>query len=122
MKVAATHALSALTREDVPDSVLRAYGLESLKFGENYIIPKPLDRRVLLWVSPAVAQAAMESGVGRKKIDLDEYREQLAFRMGVGEQVRYYIMHRAQNAPVKKRVVFAEGEEPKIIRAAAQNA
>jgi malate dehydrogenase (oxaloacetate-decarboxylating)(NADP+) len=62
----------------------------------------------------------METGVARKQIDLEEYRQQLAFRMGVGEQVRYYILHKAQAAPVKKRLVFAEGEEPKIIRAAAQ--
>jgi malate dehydrogenase (oxaloacetate-decarboxylating)(NADP+) len=120
MKVAATRALAALTREDVPDSVLRAYGLDSLKFGDEYIIPKPLDPRVILWESVAVAKAAMESGVARKHLDLDEYREQLAFRMGVGEQIRYYIMHKAQQAPARKRVVFAEGEEPKIIRAAYQ--
>jgi malate dehydrogenase (oxaloacetate-decarboxylating)(NADP+) len=120
MKVAATRALAALTREDVPDSVLRAYGLESLKFGEDYIIPKPLDPRVLLWESPAVAQAAMETGVARKHLDLDEYREQLAFRMGKGEQVRHFILHKAQSAPQRKRIVFAEGEETKIIRAAAQ--
>lgn len=120
MKIAAARALADLTKEDVPDSVLRAYGLESLKFGEEYIIPKPLDPRVLLWEAPAVAKAAMETGVARKHIDLEEYRQQLAFRMGVGEQVRYYIMHKAQAAPVKKRVVFAEGEETRIIRAAAQ--
>ena len=89
MKIAATQALAALTKEDVPDSVLRAYGVESLKFGPDYIIPKPLDPRVLLWESPAVAQAAMETGVARTQIDLDEYREQLAFRQGMGEQVRY---------------------------------
>ena len=120
MKVAATKALAALTREDVPDSVLNAYGLESRKFGDDYIIPKPLDPRVLHWESPAVAEAAMRTGVARKMIDLDVYREQLTFRMGMGEQVRYYIMHRAKSAPAKKRVVFAEGEENKIIRAAAQ--
>jgi malate dehydrogenase (oxaloacetate-decarboxylating)(NADP+) len=66
MKVAACQALSALTKEDVPDSVLRAYGLEALKFGPDYIIPKPLDPRVLLWESPAVAKAAMETSVARK--------------------------------------------------------
>jgi len=120
MKVAASHALATLTKEDVPDSVLRAYGLDSLKFGEDYIIPKPLDPRVLLWESPAVAKAAMETGVARRTIDLDEYREQLAFRQGMGEQVRYYIMHKAQSCPEKKRIVFGEGEETKIIRAAAQ--
>ncbi len=120
MKVAAVHALAALTKEDVPDSVLRAYGLESLKFGPEYIIPKPLDPRVLLWESPAVAQAAMQSGAARRQIDLDEYREQLAFRQGMGEQVRHYIMNQARSCPTKKRIVFAEGEESKIIRAAAQ--
>ncbi len=117
MKVAATHALAALAKEDVPDSVLRAYGLESLKFGPEYILPKPLDPRVLLWESPAVARAAMETGAARRQIDLDEYREQLAFRQGVGEQVRYYIMNQARSCPTKKRIVFAEGEESKIIRA-----
>ena len=119
MKVAASRALALLTKEDVPDSVLRAYGLESLKFGRDYIIPKPLDPRVLLWESPAVAQAAMETGVARKHLDLEEYREQLAFRLGMGEQVRHYILHKAQSCPTKKRIVFAEGEESKIIRAAA---
>ncbi len=120
MKVAATQALASLTKEDVPDSVLRAYGLESLKFGPDYIIPKPLDPRVMLWESPAVAKAAMESGVARARIDLDEYREQLAFRQGLGEQVRYFIMNKARTASPKKRIAFAEGEEDKVIRASAQ--
>lgn len=86
MKVAASKALSALTKEDVPDSVLQAYGLESLKFGPDYIIPKPLDPRVLLWESPAVARTAMETGVARKPIDLEEYRQQLAYRQGLGSR------------------------------------
>ena len=120
MKVAATFALAGLTKEDVPDSVLRAYGLESLKFGPEYIIPKPLDPRVLLWESPAVARAAMETGVARKQIDLDEYRQQLAFRQGMGQQIRYYFMNKAKSVRPMKRIVFAEGEESKIIRAAAQ--
>lgn len=120
MKVAATMALASLTKEDVPDSVLRAYGLESLKFGPEYIVPKPLDPRVILWESPAVAKAAMQTGVARKQIDLDEYREQLAFRQGMGEQVRYYIMNKARSSAKKKRIIFAEGEETKIIRAAAR--
>ncbi len=120
MKVAASRALAALAKEDVPDSVLRAYGLESLKFGEEYILPKPLDPRVLMWESPAVAQAAMETGVARKHIDIDEYREKLAFRQGVGEQIRYYIINKAKALPAKKRVVLVEGEENKIIRAASQ--
>jgi malate dehydrogenase (oxaloacetate-decarboxylating)(NADP+) len=120
MKVAASRALAMLTKEDVPDSVLRAYGLDSLKFGPEYIVPKPLDPRVILWESPAVAGAAMETGVARKHIDLEEYRQQLAFRQGLGEQVRYYIMSKARTSDPKKRIVFAEGEEAKIIRAAAQ--
>ncbi len=120
MKFAASKALYNLTREDVPDSVLRAYGVDSLRFGPDYIIPKPLDPRVLLWESPAVAQAAMDTGVARKPVDIDEYREQLAFRQGKGARMRYFFTNKAKSAQPKKRVVFAEGEEPKIIRAAAQ--
>ncbi|MFZ5905621.1 MAG: NADP-dependent malic enzyme [Chloroflexota bacterium] len=120
MKFAASKALAALTKEDVPDSVLRAYGLDSLKFGRDYIIPKPLDPRVLLWESPAVAGMAMKTGVARRTIDIDEYREQLAFRQGKGEQVRYFFQNKARASGGTKRVVFAEGEEPKVIRAAYQ--
>jgi len=99
---------------------LRAYGKESLKFGPEYIIPTPLDPRVLLWEAPAVAKMAMETGAARKQIDIDEYREQLAYRQGKGEQVRYFFQNQARMSGGKKRVVFAEGEEPKVIRAAAQ--
>jgi len=120
MKFAASQSLYKLTKEDVPDSVLRAYGVESMKFGVDYIIPKPLDPRVLLWEAPAVAQAAMETGAARKKIDIDEYREQLAFRQGQGQRVRYFIMNKARASKATKRLVFGEGEETKIIRAAAQ--
>ena len=120
MKLAASKALAALAKEDVPDSVLRAYGLENLKFGRDYIIPKPFDPRVLLWEAPAVAEAAMKTGVARKIIDLDEYREQLAFRLGKGEQVRHFIMDKARASTGVKRIAFAEGEEPKVIRAAYQ--
>jgi len=95
MKMAAAHALADLTKEDVPDSVLRAYGVNSLKLGTEYIIPKPLDPRVMLWVSPAVAKAAMETGVARKQIDIDEYREQLAFRQGQGQQEELKIIRAA---------------------------
>jgi malate dehydrogenase (oxaloacetate-decarboxylating)(NADP+) len=120
MKFAASQALCRLTKEDVPDSVLRAYGVESMKFGVDYIIPKPLDPRVLTWESPAVAQAAMDTGVARKKIDIDEYREKLSYRLGRGEQVRHFIMNKAKASKGVKRVVFGEGEETKIIRAAFQ--
>lgn len=120
MKVAAAHALADLTKEDVPDSVLRAYGIESLKFGRDYIIPKPFDPRVLLWEAPAVAQAAMRTGVARVKVDIEEYRQSLALRQGKGQQVRQYFMNKAKLLPKKMRVVFPEGEETKVIRAALQ--
>src|SRR5512134_2801436 len=120
MKFAASKALAALAKEDVPDSVIRAYGVESIKFGREYIIPKPLDPRVLLWEAPAVAQGAMTTGVARKTIDIDEYREQLAYRQGKGEQVRYFFQNKARSSGGTKRVAFAEGEESKIIRAAYQ--
>ena len=120
MKFAASQALAALAKEDVPDSVIRAYGGEPIKFGREYIIPKPLDPRVLLWEAPAVAEMAMQTEVARKSIDIDEYREQLAYRQGRGEQVRYFFQNKARTSGGKKRVVFAEGEEQKIIRAAFQ--
>ena len=84
MKFAASQALAALAKEDVPDSVIRAYGGESIKFGREYIIPKPLDPRVLLWEAPAVAGMAMKTGVARKTIDINEYREQLGVPSGQG--------------------------------------
>jgi malate dehydrogenase (oxaloacetate-decarboxylating)(NADP+) len=120
MKFAASQALAALAKEDVPDSVIRAYGGESIKFGREYIIPKPLDPRVLLWEAPAVAETAMKTGVSRKPIDIDDYREQLAYRQGKGEQVRYFFQNKARSSGGSKRVAFAEGEEQKIIRAAYQ--
>jgi malate dehydrogenase (oxaloacetate-decarboxylating)(NADP+) len=118
MKIAAARALAALTKEDVPDSVLKAYGLESLCFGPDYIVPKPIDPRVLLWEAPAVAQAAMESGVARKTLDLAKYREQLEARLGRGRELMRAIITKAKTNP--KRIVFGEGEEPKVIRAAMQ--
>ncbi len=120
MKFAASKALAALTKEDVPDSVLRAYGVESIKFGREYIIPKPLDPRVLLWEAPAVAEAAIQTGVARKTLDMDEYRRQLSYRQGLGAQVRYFIMNKARASGGTKRIAFAEGEEQKVIRAAYQ--
>jgi malate dehydrogenase (oxaloacetate-decarboxylating)(NADP+) len=120
MKFAASQALAALAKEDVPDSVIRAYGGESIKFGRDYIIPKPLDPRVLLWEAPAVAEMAMQTGMARKNIDINEYREQLAFRQGKGERIRYFFQNKARTSGGTKRVAFAEGEEQKIIRAAYQ--
>ena len=116
MKMAATRALASLARQDVPESVARLYGLESVKFGSDYIIPFPFDPRVLLWVAPAVAWAAVATGVAREFIELDEYRERLEARLGRARGILRGVILRAQHAP--KRVVFPEGEEPKVIRAA----
>ncbi len=120
MKVAAVEALASLAREDVPDSVLRAYGKESMKFGREYIIPTAMDPRVLLWEAPAIAQAAMDTGVARKKIDIEEYRQELAFRQDEGAHVHHFIMNKAKSDGGKKRIVFTEGHRHKIIRAAAR--
>src|ERR1700716_2400282 len=116
MKMAATRALAALAKEDVPESVSRLYGLRSVKFGPDYLIPFPFDPRVLLWVAPAVAWAAVASGVAKQMIDLEQYREQLEARLGRARGIMRGIINRAVRDP--KRVVFPEGEEPKIIRAA----
>ena len=116
MKMAATRALAALAKEDVPESVSRLYGLRSVKFGPDYLIPFPFDPRVLLWVAPAVAWAAVASGVAKQMIDLEHYREQLEMRLGRAKGIMRGIINRAVRDP--KRVVFPEGEEPKIIRAA----
>ncbi len=118
MKVAAARALADLTKEDVPDTVLRAYGVNRLAFGPEYLIPKPLDPRVPLRVAPAVAAAAMASGVARNPLALDTYTEQLANRLTRGREVMSVVTRKAQTAP--KRVVFSEGEERKIILAAAR--
>ena len=118
MKVAATHAIAALAKEDVPDSVLRAYGLGRLQFGPEYINPKPFDPRVLIWVSAAVAEAAMRTGVAQVQIDLATYRDELARRLGRTYGVMQNLRHRAQAAP--KRIVFPEGEHDKVLRASHQ--
>jgi len=117
MKLAACHALARLAHEDVPDSVMSAYGITKIKFGVDYLIPKPLDPRVLLWIAPAVAGAAMQSGVARRHIDLNNYRDELIRRQGFGQQFRYTLFNMVKTGK-KQRIVFAEGEEPKIIRAA----
>ena len=115
MKLAATRALAALAKEDVPDSVLRAYGADHMAFGREYIIPKPFDPRVLIWEASAVAQAAMETGVARQPVDLAQYKEQLERRLGKAHEVMRSMIHKAQKDP--KRIVFTEGEEGKILRA-----
>jgi malate dehydrogenase (oxaloacetate-decarboxylating)(NADP+) len=115
MKLAATRALAALAKEDVPDSVLRAYGIEHLEFGREYIIPKPFDPRVLIWEATAVARAAMDTGVAQVPVDIQQYREALERRLGKAHEVMRIMIHKAQKQP--KRLVFTEGEEGKILRA-----
>jgi malate dehydrogenase (oxaloacetate-decarboxylating)(NADP+) len=115
MKVAATQALAALTKEDVPDAVCRIYGVERLKFGRDYIIPKPFDPRVLVWEASAVAKAAIETGVAQEPVDIGEYREALERRLGKAHEIMRMMIHKAQSKP--KRVVFPEGDHEKILRA-----
>ncbi len=118
MKLAAAHALADLAREDVPESVLKAYGLSTLRFGREYLIPKPFDPRVLLWVAPAVASAAMESGVARRPIaDIAAYRESLELILGPSRKVMNMLLHKALRTAAR-RLVFPEGEEPIVLRAA----
>jgi len=118
MKVAAARALARLTRQDVPDAVVKAYGDEPLQYGPEYIIPKPLDPRVLFEVAPAVARAAVESGCARRELDLDRYVERLEARLGKSREMMRVVLNKAKSDP--KRVVLAEGDDEKMIRAAYQ--
>lgn len=117
MKIAAAKAIAQLAKEEVPDSVKRAYGVEDITFGKEYIIPKPFDPRVLTIVAPAVAKAAMASGVARKNIEnFDDYIHSLNVRMGRAQTFMSLIYKKARIAP--KRVVFPEGYQPRIIKTA----
>lgn len=117
MKLAAVKALADLAKLDVPDSVRKAYAGEDIQFGRNYIIPKPFDPRVLLHVAPAVAQAAMDSGVARRPIeDMQKYRDSLEAIQGRSKEIMRTLINKAKANP--KRIVFPEGEEDKILRAA----
>jgi malate dehydrogenase (oxaloacetate-decarboxylating)(NADP+) len=117
MKIAAARALAELAREDVPDEVASAYGARP-KFGPDYIIPVPFDPRLISFVPPAVAQAAMDTGVARKPIvDMEAYRHQLNARRDPVAGTLVHVFDRLRRQP--KRVVFAEGEEEQVIRAAA---
>jgi malate dehydrogenase (oxaloacetate-decarboxylating)(NADP+) len=118
MKMAATRALAELARQDVPEAVERAYGDERFRFGAEYLIPKPFDPRIMLWVAPAVAEAAMQTGVARIQIDLDAYRQELEARLGRGREVMRRIMNQASRHP--QTIVYPEGEHERIIRAAAR--
>ncbi len=118
MKRAAAHALARLAKEEVPESVKRAYGETDLTFGPEYIIPKPFDPRVLVWETVAVAEAAMKSGVAQKQIDLDDYREQLLERLDESREIMRKFQVLARRDP--KRIVYPEGTHPKIIWAASE--
>src|SRR5829696_1838287 len=116
MKMAATRALALLAKEEVPDSVAALYGIKEIQFGRDYLIPFPFDPRVLLWVAPAVAWAAIASGASNDFVDLDDYRQQLESRLGRARGVMRGLINRAISNP--RRIAFPEGGETKIIRAA----
>jgi len=116
MKLAAAQALAALAKEDVPESVSKAYSGQKFVFGPEYIIPKPFDSRVLLWVAPAVAKAAMDSGVAKQPIqDFAKYKEKLEGLQGRSKDVIRTVLNRAKADP--RRIVFPEGDHPQILRA-----
>jgi malate dehydrogenase (oxaloacetate-decarboxylating)(NADP+) len=116
MKMAATRALAALAKQDVPENVSALYGLRQVKFGREYLIPFPFDPRVLLWVAPAVAWAAVASGVAQEFIELEEYRQNLEARLGRARGIMRGIINRSLQDP--RRVVFPEGEAARMLRAA----
>ena len=119
MKIAAVYAIAALAKEPVPESVNLAYGLKSIVFGPDYIIPKPIDSRLITTVAPAVAKAAMDSGIAKHAIhDWDAYRDALNKRLGLDNKLIRTITHKAKQNP--KRVVFAEADHYKILKAAQQ--
>jgi len=118
MKVAAASALAELAKQDVPDSVVKAYGDQPLQFGPDYIIPKPLDARVLFEVAPAVARAAIDSGAARVDLGVDEYVEALEARLGKSREMMRVVLNKAKSDP--KRIALAEGTDETIVRAAAQ--
>ena len=117
MKLAACHALASLARQSVPESVLHAYGHGHFAFGPDYIIPKPFDPRVMTWEATAVARAAIDSGVARRPVDIEAYRETLEGRLGPAREAMRHITHRARRDP--RTIVFPEGTNAKILRAAA---
>jgi malate dehydrogenase (oxaloacetate-decarboxylating)(NADP+) len=117
MKMAAVHALADLAKQLVPDQVNIAYGQKNIQFGREYIIPKPFDARLITEVPPAVAKAAMESGVALNPItDWEAYKEELAERLGTGSKLMRMLMNRAKSAP--KKVVFAEADHLSVLKAA----
>ncbi len=118
MMLAATRSLADLARQEVPETVRGAYEGSEISFGRDYLIPKPFDHRILFHVAPAVAEAAIDSGLARMELDLEEYRDRLRASLGPGREVMRWMTDRARRAPA--RVVFPEGHNDTIIRAAAQ--
>jgi len=121
MKMAATMAIAQLAKEPVPDDVITAYEGEQMSFGPEYLIPKPFDARVLIWEASAVAEAAVNEGVSRvskKDFELEKYRENLESRLGLTRSIMRRVINQAKRE--LKRIVFCEGEDPTIIKAAAQ--
>ena len=121
MKMAATHAIAELAKQPVPDDVAAAYGGEQLQFGPEYLIPKPFDARVLIWEASAVAEAAVNEGVARVSaadFDAERYREELEARLGLTRSIMRRVINIAKKET--KRIVFSEGEDPTIIKAASQ--
>tara|TARA_B100000902_G_scaffold31834_1_gene38129 strand:- start:13495 stop:15825 length:2331 start_codon:yes stop_codon:yes gene_type:complete len=121
MKMAATHALAALTKETVPDHVAAAYGGQSLQFGPDYLIPKPFDERVLIWEASAVAEAAVEEGIAeisKDDFDINDYRRTLEGRLGLTRSLMRGVMNQAKSDV--KRIVFTEGDHPTVVKAAAE--
>ncbi len=117
MKLAAVQALAALTKEPIPDTVMMAYGLDKIEFGREYLIPKPMDTRLITTVAPAVAKAAMDSGIALKPItDWGAYHQILQKRIGIDQKLINDVIDRAKKAP--KKVVFAEADNLKILKAA----
>ena len=117
MQLAAVKALAELAKSPVPDSVTMAYNEKTLAFGPDYIIPKPIDNRLLSTVAPAVAKAAIESGVAKYPItDWETYKDDLNRRLGIDNQLLRIIGNKARKEP--KRVVFAEAENQKILKKA----
>src|SRR6267142_313382 len=117
MKLAAVHALSELAKEPVPDIVFQAYGVDKIQFGKDYLIPKPLDPRLITTVSPAVAKAAMDSGMATNPIkDWGAYNNELLKRIGIDQKLTLQIIDHAKKKP--KRILFAEADTLKILKAA----
>lgn len=116
MIIAAAKALAALAKQDIPDAVIKAYGREGIRFGPKYIIPKPVDPRVLTWVAPAVAKAAIASGVARTQIDdWEQYRHELEARLAKSKPLMQIVMQKAQR--YQRKIVYPEGEDLTILRA-----